>query len=301
MSVNLEGISVFVEAVESGSFARAAEQLALTRSAVGKIIARLEERLGVRLFYRTTRSQRLTSEGQIYYERCVRALRELKDAESLIDSGQTEVIGKLKISMPVLFGRYCVGPVLLSLASQHPKLELDCHFSDRVVDMVNEGYDLAIRFSSTDISANLQSRKIAIQRKIACAAPDYLDRKGIPLVLDDLVHHEALVYWNNGRVSPWQYLDKHNEIINPELNWRLQFDDYQMIADATVRGMGIACLPYWLVHDHLRSKTLIPLFEELHTPPFQIWAVWPTTHYYPMKLQAAIDTLCEKLKWVTDF
>ncbi|HCO1143909.1 TPA: LysR family transcriptional regulator [Salmonella enterica subsp. enterica serovar Reading] len=301
MSINLEGITVFVTAAEAGSFSRAAEQLALTRSAVGKIIARLEDRLGVRLFHRTTRSQCLTGEGQIYYEKCVRALRELEIGESLIESGRMEVSGKLKISMPVLFGRYCVGPVLLSLAAEHPGLELDCHFTDRVVDMVNEGYDLAIRFSSSSLPANLQSKKIVTQRKIACAAPDYLRKKGTPSSLEDLAHHEALTCWHNGQVLPWHYLDDQGEVISPELNWRLQFDDNQMIADAAVRGMGIAYLPYWLIHEHLQNGTLIPLFGDVKTPLFQTWAVWPTSRYYPMKLQVAIDTLSEQLKWVADF
>ncbi|EBM3942753.1 LysR family transcriptional regulator [Salmonella enterica subsp. enterica serovar Bonariensis] len=301
MSINLEGITVFVTVAEAGSFSRAAEQLALTRSAVGKIIARLEDRLGARLFHRTTRSQSLTGEGQIYYEKCVRALHELEIGESLIESGRMEVSGKLKISMPVLFGRYCVGPALLSLAVQHPKLELDCHFTDRVVDMVNEGYDLAIRFSSSALPANLQSKKIVTQRKIACAAPNYLRRNGTPSSLEELIQHEALVCCQNGQVLPWHYLDDQGEVISPELNWRLQFDDNQMIADAAVRGMGIAYLPYWLIHEHLQSGSLILLFGNVKTPLFQTWAVWPTSQYYPMKLQVAIDTLSEQLKWVADF
>lgn len=299
MSVNLEGIDVFVKVASLGSFARAAEQLAITRSAVGKIVARLEERLGVRLFHRTTRSLYLTSEGQIYYERCLIAIRELETGESLLESGKIEVNGKLKVSMPVLFGRYCAGPALLSLAAQHQELELECHFTDRVVDIINEGYDLVVRFSSSDLPVNLESRHIASQRKIACASPAYLNLRGVPTSLSDLKHHEALVSWHNGQIMPWQYLDENNQIISPELNWRLQFDDYQMIADAAVRGMGIAWLPSWLVQDHINAGDLFPLFGQLPTPLFHTYAVWPGSSFHPMKLKAAIEILTEKLQWVS--
>ncbi|WEJ85002.1 LysR family transcriptional regulator [Kluyvera intermedia] len=301
MSVNLEGIDVFVKVASSGSFARTAEQLAITRSAVGKIVARLEERLGARLFHRTTRSLCLTSEGQIYYERCLIALRELETGESLLESGRIEVNGKLKVSMPVLFGRYCAGPALLSLAAQHSELELECHFTDRVVDIINEGYDLAVRFSSSVLPANLESKHIASQRKIACASPAYLSSRSAPTTLSDLKQHEALVCWHNGKIQPWQYLDENKEIISPELSWRLQFDDNQMIADAAVRGMGIAWLPGWLVHDQINAGALVPLLGHIPTPLFHTLAVWPASQFYPMKLKAAIDILAEKLQWVSEF
>jgi DNA-binding transcriptional LysR family regulator len=180
---NLDGVAVFVEAAEAGGFARAADRLALTRSAVGMTIARLEARLGVRLFQRTTRSQSLTEDGQIYYERCLRALEELRRGAALLESGRREVSGRLKISMPLLFGRYCVAPILLELAERHPKLELDLRFSDQLVDLVAEGFDLAIRNHTAGPGATLQTKKIASQRKVVCAAPNYLAARGKPVSL----------------------------------------------------------------------------------------------------------------------
>jgi DNA-binding transcriptional LysR family regulator len=174
MRDRLEGVAVFVEAVEAGGFSRAAEHLALSRSAVGKAIARLETRLGVRLFHRTTRVQSLTEEGQAYYERCQRALDELRAGESFLEAGRTEVIGLLRISMPVLFGRYCVAPILIGMAKQHSKLELDLRFSDLVVDVIGEGFDLAIRNGPTADGSGLRTRKLLSQKKIVCAAPAYL-------------------------------------------------------------------------------------------------------------------------------
>lgn len=142
----LDGVALFVEVVHAGGFARAAEQLSLTRSAVGKAIGRVEERLGVRLFHRTTWTQSLTEAGQVYYEHCLRALEEVRSAQSLLESGQQEITGRLRVTMPVLFGQYCAGPILLEQARQHPKLELELHFSDQSVDLIAEGFDLAIRF-----------------------------------------------------------------------------------------------------------------------------------------------------------
>lgn len=138
MSDRLSGISVLVSVVEAGSFALAANRLHLSRSAVGKTIARLEQRLGVRLFHRTTRSLNLTDDGALFYERCLRALEEIRVAENLLESGKRQVSGRLRVSMPVLIGRLCIAPVLTALAREHPGLELDLSFSDRVVDVARK-------------------------------------------------------------------------------------------------------------------------------------------------------------------
>jgi len=297
MRHNLDGVAVFVEAAEAGGFAHAAERLALTRSAVGKTIARMEARLGVRLFHRTTRSQSLTEDGQIYYERCLRALEELRAGAALLESGRREVSGRLKISMPLLFGRYCAAPILLELAARHPKLELDLRFSDHVVDLISEGYDLAIRNHTPGAGSALQTKKIVSQGKVVCAAPGYLAAHGRPPDLASLAEHEALVYWHRDQIFPWTFRDADGRLAEPELKWRLQFDSYEAITDAAVRGMGVACLPSWLVRDHLETKQLIPLLEEVLSIPFDTYAVWPAAQYSPMKLRVTIDALVEGLQW----
>lgn len=297
MRDNLDGVVVFVEAAEAGGFARAAERLALTRSAVGKTIARMEARLGVRLFHRTTRSQSLTEDGQIYYERCLRALEELRAGAALLESGRREVSGRLKISMPLLFGRYCAAPILLELASRHPKLELDLRFSDHVVDLIGEGYDLAIRNHTPGLGSALQSKKIVSQGKVVCAAPSYLAAHGRPTDLAGLAEHDALVYWHRDQIFPWTFRDADGRPVEPQLKWRLQFDSYEAITDATVKGMGIACLPSWLVRDHLEAKRLIPLLQDVPSFPFDTYAVWPAAQYSPVKLRVTIDALAEGLQW----
>lgn len=298
MRDNLDGVAVFVEAAEAGGFARAAERLALTRSAVGKTIARMEARLGVRLFHRTTRSQSLTEEGQIYYERCLRALEELRAGAALLESGRREVSGKLRISMPLLFGRYCAEPILLDLAARHPGLELDLRFSDHNVDLIDEGFDLAIRNHAPGGGRALQAKKIASQRKILCAAPDYLAAHGRPTDLASLARHEALVYWRRDQIFPWTFQAPDGSAIEPQLKWRLQFDSQEAIADAAVRGMGVAWLLRWLVHDHLEAGRLVPLLEDVPAPPVDTYAVWPAAQYSPMKLRVAIDALVQGLQSV---
>ncbi len=295
MRDNLDGVAVFVETVEAGGFARAAERLALTRSAVGKTVARLEARLGVRLFHRTTRSQSLTEEGQIYYERCQRALAELRQGEALLETGRHDVRGKLKISMPVLFGRYCVGPIFLELAQEHPKLELDLRFSDSVVDLIAEGFDLAIRNGELGGGHGLSARKIASQPKILCAAPSYLAAHGVPTDLTDLANHDALVYWRNEQAYPWVLRDRNGATVTARLKWRLQFDNQEAIADAALRGMGVAWLPSWLVRDGVKAGRLVPLLEDCSSIPPDTHAVWPTAQHIPLRLRVALDALADRV------
>jgi DNA-binding transcriptional LysR family regulator len=170
----LNGIATFVQAVESGSFALAAHRMRVTRSAVGKSIARLEHSLGVRLFHRTTRRLNLTEDGQVFYERCVRALAEIDAAEAALDNGRRAPVGRLRVSVPVLFGRHCVAPVLSKLAHQYGGLKVEISFSDRIVDLVEEGFDLAVRIGTLTDSASLAARRLGTERMGIYAAPSYL-------------------------------------------------------------------------------------------------------------------------------
>lgn len=203
MSDRLSGISVLVSVVEAGSFALAANRLHLSRSAVGKTIARLEQRLGVRLFHRTTRSLNLTDDGALFYERCLRALEEIRVAENLLESGKRQVSGRLRVSMPVLIGRLCIAPVLTALAREHPGLELDLSFSDRVVDVAEEGFDLAVRNGPLPDSAGLVARKLGDNRMTLCASPDYLARCGTPSSVEELFQHDAIAYRYAAMIRSW--------------------------------------------------------------------------------------------------
>ncbi len=291
----MNGISAFVEAAEAGSFALAAERMRLTRSAVGKSIARLERRLGVRLFHRTTRSQSLTEDGQAYYERCVRALAELDAGALALDSGKIEPMGRLRASVPVLFGRHCVAPILLALGRQYPRLAIEVSFNDNVVDLVDEGYDLAVRIGTLPDSSALIARRLGIQQMVICAAPSYLAEHEKPACVDELSRHVCIAYGRAGRIEPWTVRNNEGQILKPQVDNRLVFDDLQAITDAAVAGVGLAWLPCWLMAKHARAGELELVMDCNNMLATEIYAVWPQSHYLPSKTRAAIDALVAEI------
>jgi DNA-binding transcriptional LysR family regulator len=295
MSDRLTGVAVFVEAVEAGGFAAAAARLNLSRSAVGKAVARLEGRLGVRLFHRTTRSQGLTEDGQAYYERCLRALEEIRAGEAMLESGRREVAGRLRVSMPVLFGRRCAAPILADLARRHPRLELDLSFCDRLVDLVEDGFDLGIRTGPPGDWPGLMMRRIGAQRMSVCASPAYLTAYGAPRRIEDLAGHEAIAYGRAGHVRPWCFPSAGRPDIEFVPPARLRFDDLEAIADAAVAGMGLAWLPCWLIRDRVRSGELTCVLAENPGLVFDCRAVWPQTPHLPLRVRLAIDALAAAL------
>ncbi|HYH21334.1 MAG TPA: LysR family transcriptional regulator [Azospirillum sp.] len=295
MTERLTGLSVFVEAVEAGGFSAAAARLNLSRSAVGKTVARLEASLGARLFHRTTRSQSLTEDGQVFYEHCLRALEEIRAGEAMLERGRREVSGRLRVAVPVLFGRRCVVPILAALARRHPRLELDIGFSDRLVDLLEDGYDLAIRNGPLGDWPGLMAKRIGQQRMVVCAAPGYLEAHGAPHSLEEIPHHDAIAYARSGRVKPWCFPVPGAADIEILPRARLRFDDLEAIADAAVAGMGLAWLPCWLVRDRVRSGQLVPVLKDVPATVFPTHAVWPQSPQLPLRVRAAIDTLAEGL------
>ena len=290
----LTGIDIFVTVVEAGSFAAAAERVNLTRSAVAKTIARLEGRLGVRLFHRTTRSQRLTEDGQLYFERCVRALAELAAGEAMLESGKQEVTGRLRVAVPVLFGRRCVAPILSDFAAAHPTLDLHLSFSDRLVDLIEDGFDLAIRNGPVDSAPGLTMRRIATQRMVVCGAPAYLREHGRPASLEDLAGHRAVTYARAGRTPPWRFPLRDGErLVSPPS--RLSFDDLEAIADAAAAGHGVTWLPVWLIADRLANGTLVTLLDDLPGLILETYALWPQTRSLPLRVRLAVDRLVAEL------
>lgn len=295
MTDTLKDIPVFVAAVEAGSFAQAAIRLHLSRSAVGKSIARLEERLEVRLFQRTTRSQSLTDSGALFYEHCLRALEEIRGAESLLETGKQQVRGRLRVAMPMLFGRQCIAPLLIELAQEHPGLELEMSFSDRVVDLIEEGFDMAVRNGALADSTVLAARRLGEHRMVLCAAPDYLMNHGQPHTIADLHQHSAINYLRAGRVLPWQLADNEGTPHTIVPRSSLNMDDLQAICDAALAGHGIAWLPCWMVRQDLQNGKLVPLFKQAADVRFHVHAVWQQTAHLPLRVRIAIDRLVSRL------
>ena len=167
----------------------------------------------MRLFQRTTRTQSLTEAGQQFYEHCLRAVAELRTGEALLESGRQEVAGRLRISMPVLLGRRCAAPILLDYAKAHPKLELDLNFSDRVIDLIADGFDLGLRFGALGNNSSLRARRLVTERMVLCASPSYLDARGRPEELADLAGHDALAYARGDRGYAWRLPDANGVLV----------------------------------------------------------------------------------------
>lgn len=291
MNVKLDGIATFVQVVQSGSFAGAAGRLGLTRSAVGKTIARLEQRLDARLFHRTTRKQHLTDDGRAYYEHCLRALVELDKAEAALETGRREPAGRLRVGAPVLFGRHCVAPALQDLLRRHPRLELEIAFDDRIIDVVDQGYDLSVRIGELPDSATLVARRLGIQHMAICAAPSYLAAHGQPRRAEQLDGHAGIVYTRHPTEKSWLVRREDGRTMQPRIRGRLYLDDLQAIADAAVDGIGLAWLPCWLLAKYVSSGQLQLALDSNYVLPKDIYAVWPRTHVLPSRTRTAIDTL----------
>lgn len=299
MSERLQGIATFVATVEADSFAAAGARLQLSRSAVGKTIARLEARLGVRLFHRTTRSQRLTEEGQLYYERCRRALAELDEAGSALEVCRNAPAGKLRLSMPELLGRRCVAPLLLALGREHPGLVFEISFTDRRLDLLEERIDLALRSGPLENSALLAARPLCRQWMGVYAAPNYLASHPHPASLDELLvqrdQHSYVAYARDGSLKPWLFTDANGRVMPFEVRSRFACDSLEVVADAGVAGLGLVRVPTWLAAPLLNNGTLVRVFDEPKPYGYELTAIWPQARVMPLRLRVTIDRLLERL------
>lgn len=291
----LTSMAVFVRAVDLGSFAAAADALEMSGPMVGKHVRFLEERLGARLLNRTTRRQSLTDAGQAYYERCRAVLSEAEAADSVVADQLSEPRGRLRVTMPALLGRHCIAPLLMRLARKHSHLELDLSFGDPIADIVEAGYDLAIRTGDLDDQSGLIARRIASQRMVVCGARSYLRTSGKPKSLDDLAAHQAIIYRGSGRVRPWLFPQEGGIPREIMPSGRLRFDDLEAIADAAAQGMGLAWLPFWLVRERLDTGALVSLFSSQPQFLYECHALWPRSPRLPPKVRAAVDMLAAGL------
>lgn len=291
---SLNGIEVFVAVVEAGNFAEAAKKMSLTRSAIGKTIARLEKRLGVLLFRRSTRSQSLTKEGALFYEHCQQAIEAVRIGEEALESGKGSISGRVRISMPVLFGQMCLAPILFDLAKEHPDLILDMSFSDRTIDLIEEKFDLAIRNGTLPDSSELSARQLGEHHMVFCASASYLHRRGTPTTLEELLLHDAIAYTRQGRIHEWKIEDSGElKFIRPKS--RILIDDMHAIANAAITGLGIAWLPSFQARKHLDSMQLRPVLSHLSSVTQPINALWPYTPHLPLKVRLIVDTLVREL------
>ncbi len=288
---HFKGVTAFVQAAEAGGFTLAAKRLGLSKSGIAKSVSRLEDKLGVRLFNRTTRSFGLTDEGRAFYESCVRALTELENAETALTSRRGNPTGRLRVDLPVVFGRRWVVPALLDIGARYPELRLEISLTDRRIDPIEEGIDLVVRIGQLDDSAVLVARRLGVQTSVVCASPSYIVANGRPSTIDDLDRHSCIAFGQGGRILPWTFVGPDGRSIEKNVAGRFSSNHSDVILDAALAGQGLALLSTWLIADDLRAGRLVALLPEFATRGFQIHALWPRTRHLTPKVRVVVDEL----------
>jgi DNA-binding transcriptional LysR family regulator len=286
----LAGVTVFVMAARTGSFTQAAERLGTTKSAVGKSVARLEARLGVKLFHRTTRLTRLTPEGEAFFATCSAALDEVSATQAALASSHQVLAGRLRIDMPVAFGRRVLLPILLEIIRPHPGIQLSLNFSDATIDPMHGEVDLTIRFGALKDSSHLVARHLVDQDRVICAAPAYLRHHGTPATPSDLRTHRCIVGAPKGPPLSW-VIREDGEIRKVAPPRTHQLSDGEAMVDAAVGGLGICQLPSSLVRRQLADGALVAVLAAYSTVPVEVHALWPKQAHLSPKVRHVVDQL----------
>ena len=283
-------LDVFIASAEEGSFAAAALRLHKSRSGVGKAVARLEQRLGAALFHRSTRRCSLTDLGSLYLEHALRVRGEMEAAGAALDQALREPRGRVRVTMPVVFGRRLVAPLLFELARAHPQLELELAFTDRVVDLAHEGFDVGVRAGPIADSSGLVARSLGVHGLRVVGAPAYLRRRGTPASVADLADHDAITYGSQGRFQPWPLVDAGGRPQVAQLRPRWRMDDLEAMRECTLQGDGLAFLPTWLVADDIAAGRLVRVFDG-SPPGMAIHVVRPAARVVALKTRVVVDAL----------
>ena len=287
---NLGGITAFVTTAQLGSFTAAAERLGLTKSAVGKSVGRLEMRLGLKLFHRSTRRLSLTPDGEMFLARCQQAIDILAQAEAELTSHVVQPAGRLRVDLPSAFGRQRILPILLPIASQYPALTVTVTFSERFVDLIEEGIDLVVRIGELADSSGLVARRLTTQKLVVCAAPAYLQHKSEPKILDEISEHQCVVGFRRHQPISWLFKTKGQTVrITPPATY--EFADGDAMLAATLAGCGLSQLPRWLVGEYLQRGELVEVLAEYAGGEMPISAVWPKARQPLPKIRYVVDAL----------
>ena len=291
----LSGVTVFVTVSRTGSFTRAAEKLGLTKSAVGKAVTRLEERLGFQLFHRTTRMLRLTADGESYLAVCAAAIDEVVGAQTALSSNNERLSGRIHIDMPVAFGRHVLLPILIEIVKPHPDLSLSLTFTDATSDLLLDDVDLAIRFGALRDSSHLVARHLTAQDRVICGSPEYIRAHGKPRTLQDISSHRCIVGTIKGPPLVWFVRDGEIEkrLMSPD---RHQFSDGEAMVDAAVGGLGLVQLPVFMVREYLENGLLQTVLNDYSTVAVDIHAVWPRRAQLTPRVRYVADQLILRAK-----
>lgn len=280
-----EGIDEFVAVADCGSFSRAAERLGLSSSHVSRQIARLEDRLQARLFYRTTRRVTLTEAGHALHGQCQRLIEERDEAFLAVSDLQGEPKGLLRMTCSVAYGESFVMPLVNGFLEQHPRLSVDVHLTNRPLDLVQEGFDLAVRLGRLPDS-RLVATRLAPRVMYLCAAPAYLQAQGAPQNLAELTHHRCLI----GTSDIWVFHGQDGEyLVKARGPWRC--NSGVAVLDAALRGFGLCQLPDYYVREHIEAGRLVSLLEEHQPPNTAVWAVYPQRRHLSPKVRMLVAHL----------
>ncbi|AUX45178.1 LysR family transcriptional regulator [Sorangium cellulosum] len=289
------GMTAFITSVEEGSFSAAAEKLRLTPSGVSKLVSRLEERLKVRLLQRTTRRMQLTQVGRAYYERARRIFEELDALEREVESHDDAPRGTLRLTAPTVLGHVRVLPLVLSFQDTYPEVNVELLLNDRVVDLVEEGIDVAVRMTASP-PLSFVARKLGDDARVLCASPAYLSRRGRPSHPRDLADHDCIVFLAGGAVDDtWRLKPdpRSGEVEGVRVRGRFQANNTLSLREAALAGLGIVNLPDYLVGDDLRSGRLVAVLEGLVPVERAVYAVYPQAPFVPARVRELVRHLAE--------
>ena len=291
--MDLNDIVVFTKVVETKSFTGAAEQLGLPKSTVSRKLAQLEERLGVRLVQRTTRKLALTDIGEAYYERAARIVSDLQAAEQVVMDMQASPRGRLRVTAPIDLSSLFLGRIIADFNAAHPEVYVELDGSDRVVDLIEEGYDLAIRFGQLPEST-LIARKLGQFQAVLCASPEYLAKHRAPQTIEELEEHDKVLFLPSPRAQSWPLVNGEQTY---ELSRPAKFSSNNIMAvrDAVLAGLGVSALTEFVVACDLHEGRLVQILPEWSTPPGEINAVYPARQNLPPRLALFLDHLAKSM------
>lgn len=286
----LKQIESFVAVATKGSLTAAAQAEGVAPAVIGRRIDALEERLGVKLLVRTTRRITLTHEGSAFLEDCQRLLTDLANAEASVSAGGVKAAGSLRVTAPAGFGRRHVAPLVPSFLAEHPDVHLSLNLSDRVVDIVNEGFDCAVRVGDLQDSS-LISVRLADNRRLCVAAPAYLKRAGVPQHPSELARHACLTLSSGSSQTRGWAFRVEGELVHLRPSGRLDCSDGQVLHDWCVAGLGIAWRSTWEVEQDIAGGQLVSVLDDFAAPPNGIYAVFPSAKHLPLRVRLWIDFL----------
>lgn len=287
-----EQLEVFVAVIEGGSISAAAERLGVAKSGVSRRLSDLERRLGVQLLRRTTRRMDPTEEGRSFYQRSLRILEELDDAEQALVGDARALTGTLRVATPLSFGIDHLSPAISDFMNAHHGLTIELDLSDSRVDLIERGCDVAIRIANLEDST-LAARRLTPVRLVLSASPRYLERAGTPTHPDDLIDHACLRYANPG-YSAWRWVGPDGRTGTANIRGPLSANNGECLRDAAIAGHGITMEPNFIVHEALRDGRLVRVLRDYAWPELHAWAVWPATRLLSRRVRTFVDFLAER-------